>query len=86
VLNYLSAEQRRGYVAILDEVGQTLDLSWVIVESPLVTPELPVPHVAGTDHLTVVSLVTWRSGIRRVRRLGSAHPHGFWFHAEPGGA
>lgn len=80
VLNYLTGEQRTRYVATLDAVGAARDLSWVIAESPAETPELPVPINDADKHLTVLSLVTWRSGKRMARRLGTTHPHGFWLH------
>ena len=80
VLNYLSSEQRTKYVAVLDEVGAARDLSWVIAESPAETPELPVASSDADRHLTVLSLVTWRSGRRVARRLATTHPHGFWLH------
>ncbi|HRB05382.1 MAG TPA: DUF2332 domain-containing protein [Ilumatobacteraceae bacterium] len=88
VLNYLTGEERTRYVHTLDAIGATRDLSWVIAESPAETPELPVPgRAAATDadadeHLTVLSLVTWRDGHRTAQRLGTTHPHGFWLHWE----
>lgn len=86
VLNYLTGEQRTRYVDTLDTVGSTRDLSWVIAESPAETPELPVlSHGTDTEHLTVLSLVTWRNGQRTARRLATTHPHGFWLHWEAPG-
>ncbi len=82
VLNYLTGEQRTRYVDTLDTIGGTRDLSWVIAESPEVTPELPVPSNESDRHLTVLSLVTWRNGQRTARRLATTHPHGFWMHWE----
>lgn len=77
VLNYLSADERMAFVAELDRLGSRFDLSWVIAESPLETPELPVP-TTGDEDITVLSLVTWRGGRRAVRRLATLHPHGNW--------
>ncbi len=86
VLNYLTGEQRTRYVATLDAIGASRDLSWVIAESPAETPELPVPSNDGDTnsdkHLTVLSLVTWRNGRRTAQRLATTHPHGFWLHWE----
>lgn len=83
VLNYLTGEERTRYVATLDAIGAEIDLSWLIAESPAQTPELPVHRTPGSEHLTVLSLATWRGGARRVQRLGTAHPHGFWLHWQP---
>jgi hypothetical protein len=83
VLNYLTGEERGRYVATLDALGAEIDLSWLIAESPALTPELPVPSTSDSEHLTVLSLVTWRDGARAVQRLGTTHPHGFWLHWDP---
>ena len=77
VLNYLTATKRNEFVARLDAFGAHADLSWVIAESPRETPELPVSGDSGED-ITVISLVTWRSGRRESVRLATAHPHGEW--------
>lgn len=81
VLNYLSPDSRTAFVAELDRLGTMFDLSWVIAESPRETPELPVP-TTGDEDVTVLSLVTWRAGRRRVRRLATSHPHGNWINWE----
>ena len=83
VLNYLTGEQRARYVATIDAIGAEIDLSWLVAESPALTPELPVPSSPGSEHLTVLSLAIWRDGVRTVQRLGTTHPHGFWLHWEP---
>ena len=83
VLNYLTGERRARYVATLDALGAEIDLSWLIAESPALTPELPVPSTSESEHLTVLSIVTWRDGMRAVQRLGVTHPHGFWLHWDP---
>jgi len=85
VLNYLTGDQRTQYVAMLDAIGDTRDLSWIIAESPAETPELPVPTNDNGKHLTALSLVTWRGGRRTARRLATTHPHGFWLHWEAPG-
>jgi hypothetical protein len=82
VLNYLTFDQRLAYVAELDRIGSTQDLSWVLAESPAETPGLPIPTTDPAEELTVLSLVQWRSGRRSVQRLASCHPHGYWLHWE----
>lgn len=77
VMNYLSPEQRRSFVAELDRIGAAIDFSWVIAESPRETPELPVTAKIDED-ITVISLVTWHRGQRNSQRLATTHPHGSW--------
>jgi hypothetical protein len=77
VLNYLTSAERVEFVAQLDDIGAETDLSWVIAESPRETPELPVLGDPSED-ITVISLVTWKSGRRESVRLATAHPHGDW--------
>lgn len=80
MLSYLSPSQRLAFMAELDDVGSTHDLSWVFAESPNETEEIPHPaEVAGQD-ITSLVLVTWRGGLRSVRPLGICHPHGYWVH------
>ncbi len=81
VLNYLSPERRIEFVEALDHIGSTLNLSWVIAESPQETPELP-GHAGSDELITVITLVTWRRGHRTVKRLATTHPHGNWVHWE----
>jgi hypothetical protein len=80
VLNYLTADDRRAYVAALDALGAQRDISWIFVEMPLLVPELPVRDPAQSD--SVLVLVRWRGGTRTVDHLGVAHPHGYWLHWE----
>jgi hypothetical protein len=77
VLNYLSPDRRVEFVETLHRIGSTMDLSWVIAESPWETPELP-GHAGSDELITVITLVTWRQGLRTVQRLGTTHPHGNW--------
>ena len=77
VMNYLAPLQRREFVNELDHLGANHDLSWVIAESPRETPELPVDGLPDED-ITVISLVTWRRGLRTSQRLATTHPHGSW--------
>jgi hypothetical protein len=82
VLNYLPDDVRLAYVAELDRLGAERDLSWVIAEAPGQTVGLPVPTTPEPEEITVVSLVRWRNGQRKVQRLGTTHPHGYWLHWE----
>lgn len=84
VLNYLSPLQRSAYLDTLEELGAESDLSWVIAESPALTPELPVPTTDPAEDITVITMVRWRSGDRTVDRLATAHPHGYWLRWEAG--
>ena len=79
-LNYLAAERRSAFVAALDRARTTIDLSWVFAESPALTPELPHDQDLKDDHLTELTLVTWRDGERTIRHLAETHPHGYWIH------
>ena len=80
VLNYLSGAERTAYVEALDAIGAGLDLSWVYVESPYLTPELPGPGGDEATDGTALVLVRWRSGHRTVDHLADTHPHGYWLH------
>lgn len=82
VLSYLSVDEQRAYVAELDRLGAVGDVSWVAAESPALTPGLPIPTTPEPEQRTVLSLTRWRRGVRTVERLGTAHPHGFWLHAD----
>jgi hypothetical protein len=79
-LNYLSAAERVAYVAALDRIGSTIDLSWVYVESPGLTPELPWGRAPLDTALTALNLTRWRRGRRSVDHLAVCHPHGYWMH------
>ncbi len=81
ILSYLPVEGQQAFVGELDRVGSGRDLSWVVADAPALTPGLPIP-TPGDEHITVVSLVTWRGGTRTVRRFGTAHPHGSWLNWE----
>jgi hypothetical protein len=78
VLNYLDHHRRLEYVAEMDRLGSSIDLSWIIAEAPDQTPGLPVPTTDPAEAITVLSLVRWRGGERTVQRLGRTHPHGYW--------
>ncbi|MEM8619606.1 MAG: DUF2332 domain-containing protein [Actinomycetota bacterium] len=77
VLNYFTSDDRQAYAAALDGFGADHDLSWIYAESPAQTPDLD--HGVPTDqHTTEMTLVRWRSGVRRVDHLATCHPHGYW--------
>lgn len=78
VLNYLDHPRRLEYVAEMERLGGSLDLSWIIAEAPDQTPGLPVPTTDPAEAITVLTLVRWRGGERTVQRLGRTHPHGYW--------
>jgi hypothetical protein len=84
VLNYLSPEQQATYVAELDRFGAANELSWVYAEAPALCEGIPFAGPAAKEPRTVLTLTTWRQGRRSVRRLGVAHPHGYWLHWDEG--
>lgn len=77
-LNYLKPARRAEFVSEFDRLGSEMDLSWVLAESPALAPELP--HAEGLDdeHLTALTVVSWRDGERTVQHLAETHPHGYW--------
>lgn len=79
-LNYLEPDRRTAFVEELDRAGSTTDLSWVLAESPALAPELPHADDLKDEHLTALTLVSWRGGERSVRHLAETHPHGYWIH------
>jgi hypothetical protein len=85
VMNYLTADERRSFVAELDRIGSTTDVSFVYAESPGLCPELPgIPPASATDQPTALVIVRWRGGRRLVSHVADAHPHGAWMHWIPG--
>ncbi len=81
VLNYFTPDARTAYVAELERIGATRDLSWIWFESPPLVPELPGADIAADNmSATTLTLVRWRGGERRVDRLAECHPHGYWMH------
>jgi hypothetical protein len=83
VLNYLHPDERVAYTAELDRLGTSVDLSWVFLESPGLTPELPWGAAPIEFGLTALNLVRWRDGARSVDHLAVCHPHGYWMHWSP---
>ena len=84
VLNYLDRDAREAYVAELDRVGATRDLTWVFAESPGLAPGLPFPDTVAGEHTTALVSARWRAGHRSVDLHGLAHPHGYWLHWHAG--
>ena len=80
VLNYLTSQARVAYLAELERIGAQRDLSWVYAEAPALIPELPTGPDTADAHRTVLSMVRWRNGERRIDHLATCHPHGFWIH------
>ena len=80
VLNYLTSQARVAYLAELERIGAERDLSWVYAEAPALIPELPTGPDTADAHRTVLSMVRWRNGERRIDHLATCHPHGFWIH------
>jgi hypothetical protein len=78
VLNYLTTRERVDYLAELDRIGSTRDLSWIYVEAPALIEGLPTAPDPKDPHRTVLSLARWRNGERSVEHLATCHPHGFW--------
>ena len=78
VLNYFRGSERTRFMATLDNLGADIDLTWVYAESPAQTPELPHADDVVGEHLTALTTVTWRNGVRTVTPIGVCHPHGYW--------
>lgn len=86
VMSYLTSHEQETIVGELDRVGSQRDLSWVLAEAPAHIPGIPVPGSGGSEEITVLSVIRWRSGRRTVDRLATAHPHGRtlrWEHGAP---
>lgn len=80
VLNYLTADARREFVGVLDELAASRPLSWCAVESPMLTAELPWPSSIADPHLTHLLCTDGTRRGRAIEHLGAAHPHGYWLH------
>lgn len=82
-LTYVAPPRQRLMMDRLDRVAMTRDLSMVLFEDAQQIPGVPVPRGPDDRGRTVVTLIRWRSGRRNMVRLGTAHPHGYWWHADP---
>lgn len=82
VLNYVTPEQRRAFVATLDSCASSAELSWVYAENPVICAELPGAGARqqGGDEPTALVLVRWRDGERTTEHLADTHAHGRWLH------
>ncbi len=79
VLNYLGADGQRAFCAMIDHLGRASDLTLVNYEEPDLTPGLDWPAELAAESLSVLRVVRWRGGERRVEYLAAGHPHGYWF-------
>jgi hypothetical protein len=78
-LTYLTPARREAVGKIIAGAGRDRDLTWLSIESPAQTPELPRPpdplRRPGATDLIAVSA---RAGQIEVARLAELHPHGRW--------
>ncbi len=78
-MTYLEDSARHDLWSALDEFGSGRNLSVVVFEDPSHVPEAEIARHPDEREVTALGMVTWRGGERRSIRLGTAHPHGFWF-------
>jgi hypothetical protein len=81
-LTYAPAHRRRELLNELDALSERRDLSMVLFEDPAMIEGIPVPTRSQDRNRTVLAVMRWRSGQRSVERLGTTHPHGFWWHGD----
>jgi len=77
---YLSGEQRRAFLAVLERRARRRPLAWLSVEQAGVVDTVPVPMLrrpAGTE-ASVMGLVTFETGTAAGRALARCHAHGTW--------
>lgn len=82
-LAYVTPPRQRQLLDRLDRVAMARDVSMVLFEDAEQISGISVPRRSHDRGRTVVSLIRWRSGRRSLVRLGIAHPHGLWWHADP---
>ena len=82
-LTYAPGPRRQELWDRLERLGRQRDLSLVLFEDPALVPEFPLPQRPDDRGRTVIAVIRWRSGRRQDQRLGTAHPHGYWWHREP---
>jgi hypothetical protein len=83
-LTYLPSAARRDLIAMFAEVGARRDLAVILNEGADVGVRqfaADAPALAGSTG--VLALVTWRDGVRVVRSLADAGPHGAWLRWQP---
>ena len=78
VLNYLTSDERRSYLAELERIGAARDVSWVFAEAPGLVPELPIEVGTLDIDVTALTIARWRDGRRSVETVATCHPHGYW--------
>ncbi|MCB0977985.1 MAG: DUF2332 domain-containing protein [Acidimicrobiales bacterium] len=82
VLTYLGPEGQRRFLAALDGVAASRDLTLVLQEEPSAAPGLdlpPRPDVRSVPGPTALCRIDWRDGRRGdAVRLADQHPHGTW--------
>ena len=66
---------------MLDRLGAEGDLTWIFLEAPNETTELPWGAVDTSTSLSVLRRIDYRSGRRDETTIGIAHPHGRWLDA-----
>lgn len=78
VMNYLGTAGQRNFDQTMNTAGGQGELSWVLYESPKMTPGLGWPAGLAAESLSVLRLVRWRDGKRSDSYLAKGHPHGYW--------
>jgi len=77
---YLSDEQRRDFLAVLERQARRRPLAWLSMERAGVVDAVPVPPMrnpAGTEP-SVLGLVTFETATAVGRALALCHAHGTW--------
>jgi hypothetical protein len=80
VLAYLSAEERAGFDAALDELGARRDLDRIGMEAAGV---LPGTTRADPSAPSLLGRTRWRGGVREDRILAEVDDHGRWVRWRP---
>ena len=78
---YYEEPERARQLDMLDRLGAEGDLTWIFLEAPNETPELPWGAVDTSTSLSVLRRIDYRSGRRDETTIGIAHPHGRWLDA-----
>jgi hypothetical protein len=77
---YLSAGQRRAFLAVLERRARRQPLAWLSTDAPGVIDVIPIPPATGHAGASarVMGLVTFEKGTAAGRALGLCHAHGAW--------
>lgn len=81
VLAYLPPVRQQAFLAELDRLGASRDLTLVFAEHPTAVPGMPVPPRPDgrpDGRATALVRLDWRDGARTATRLADVHPHGTW--------